>query len=278
MNILEDVAAIQTYVSGQRAADKKIAFVPTMGALHEGHIKLVREGLARADICIPYIFLNPTQFAPGEDLDKYPKTLDADLQKLEEASAQAVYLPRADEVYPNGPEVTHHVSGITQMLEGEFRSQMFDGVATVLARMFDHVKPDIALFGEKDYQQLLVVKQLVKDLGLSIDIIGVPTVRDENGLALSSRNAYLSPAEYRIAIQLNKVLEEMVARVHAGEMIDQIEDIVHKRLEDEGFEAVDYVTIRDADTLLPPTDKTIAKRVLAAVRIGHTRLIDNMAV
>jgi pantoate--beta-alanine ligase len=278
MNILEDVAAIRAYVGEHRAAGKTISFVPTMGALHEGHIKLVREGLARADICIPYIFLNPTQFAPGEDLDKYPKTLTQDIERLEAAGASALYLPRADEVYPNGPEVTHTVPPIALPLEGEFRPHMFAGVMTVLDRMFDHCKPDIALFGEKDYQQLQAIRYLVDHLNLPIQIIGVPTVRDENGLALSSRNAYLSPAEYRIAIQLNKVLEEMAARVRDGEMIDQIEDVAHRRLEDEGFEGIDYAVVRDADTLLPPDDGTTALRVLAAVRIGHTRLIDNMPV
>jgi len=278
MKKLENKAALEEYVSTQRAAGKTIAFVPTMGALHDGHLSLVREGLKRADICIPYIFLNPTQFAPGEDLDKYPKTLARDIELLEDAGASALYLPRADEVYPNGPEVTHEVPPIALPLEGKFRPHMFAGVMTVLECMFDHCKPDIALFGEKDYQQLQVILYLVNHLNLRIDIIGVPTARDENGLALSSRNVYLSPEEYDIAIHLNQVLAEMVARIHGGEMIDQVEDVARKRLMDEGFEGIDYITVRDAQTLLPPDENTKDRRVLAAVRIGHTRLIDNMAV
>lgn len=278
MQKLESVAALQDFVGAERAADKTIAFVPTMGALHDGHIELVRRGLAIADICIPYIFLNPTQFAPTEDLASYPKTLDADLEKLQSAGAQAVYLPRADEVYPNGPEVTHKVGGISQPLEGEFRPQMFGGVATVLARMFDHAKPDVALFGEKDYQQLLVIRQLVKDLNLPIRIIGVPTVRDERGLALSSRNVYLNDKQYRIATSLNAVLYDMGARFRAGESIRDVEAWAHEQLLKERFDSVDYAVIRDAQTLLPPSEKTKELRALAAVKIGTARLIDNMPV
>ena len=278
MEQLNSVAALQDYVRAQRAADKTIAFVPTMGALHDGHIELVRRGLAMADICIPYIFLNPTQFAPTEDLASYPKTLDADLKKLETAGAQAVYLPRADEVYPDGPEITHTVSGISAPLEGECRPQMFGGVATVLARMFDHAKPDIALFGEKDYQQLQVIRQLVKDLKLPIRIIGVPTVRDEHGLALSSRNAYLTKEQYKVATSLNAVLYDMGMRFHAGETIRDIEIWANDQLLKEGFDSVDYAVIRDAETLLPLTDDTEELRALAAVKIGKARLIDNMPV
>lgn len=278
MQKLDSVAALQEFVKSQRAADKSISFVPTMGALHEGHIDLVRRGLHMADICIPYIFLNPTQFAPSEDLAAYPKTLDADLKMFEAAGAQAVYLPRADEVYPNGPEVTHTVEGISQPLEGEFRPQMFGGVATVLARMFDHAKPDVALFGEKDYQQLQVIRQLVKNLKLPIRIIGVPTVRDERGLALSSRNAYLTKEQYKVATSLNSVLYDMGVRFHSGDSIRDVEIWAHEQLLKEGFESVDYAVIRDAETLLSVTEKTKELRALAAVKIGKARLIDNMPV
>jgi pantoate--beta-alanine ligase len=278
MKKIESIAALQNYVSEQRAAGKTISFVPTMGALHDGHIELVRRGLAMADICIPYIFVNPTQFAPTEDLAAYPRTLDADLEKLEEVGASAIYLPRADEVYPNGPQVTHTVQGISAPLEGEFRPAMFGGVATVLAKMFDDAKPDIALFGEKDYQQLMVIRQLVKDLKLPIEIVGVPIVRDSNGLALSSRNAYLSKDEYLVAITLNKILFEMSARYQQGAPIDEIEKWAAQQLLDEGFASVDYIVIRDADTLLPPTDATENLRALAAATIGRARLIDNIPI
>lgn len=241
-----------------------------MGALHEGHLELVREGLRCADICIPYIFLNPKQFAAHEDLDAYPKTLEADLEKLQSAKASAVYLPDAKEIYPEGFASAVKVSGITELLEGEFRPHFFEGVATVVTKMLLQCLPDIALFGEKDYQQLLVIQKFVKDLDIPVDIQGVPTVRDENGLALSSRNAYLSKDQLKIASRLNKILAEM----------NPAEDDrdARKKLYVAGFDKVDYCTIRDAHTLLPPDESTTALRALAAVWVGKTRLIDNMAV
>lgn len=264
MDILESIDDLRTYRKG-----KNLAFVPTMGALHEGHLSLVREGLNRADYCLPYIFLNPAQFAPHEDLSKYPRTLEADLEKLRSAGAQAVYLPKAAEIYPDGFAATVHIDGITAPLEGECRPHFFDGVCTVLTKMFLHAMPDIALFGEKDYQQLLVIKKLVRDLDFPIEIIGIETARDENGLALSSRNVYLTEKDYAIAIQLNKILAQL------GSHDD---DWGKQALLEAGFDKVDYCTVRDANTLLLPSAQTRKKRALAAATIGSTRLIDNLPV
>lgn len=249
--------------------NKKIAFVPTMGALHDGHLSLMKEGLKSADIVIASIFVNPTQFAPNEDLSSYPRTLDEDLNKLENVGVQAVWIPTVEDIYPNGPETDIHVVGITDPLEGEFRPQFFDGVATVVARLLCAVESDIALFGEKDFQQLQVIKTLVSDLGLPIEIRGVPTMRDKNGLALSSRNAYLSVDEYDVAVQLNKILKEL-----SNDNLNEKQAC--QKLLDAGFDKVDYCTKRHSKTLQADTDHN--DRVLAAVHIGKTRLIDNMKI
>lgn len=269
MDILNTIAAVRAYVRDQRALGKTISFVPTMGALHDGHIKLVEEGLQRADVCIPYVFLNPKQFAAHEDLGRYPKTLAADQEKVAAVGAQALYVPQAADIYPDGFSTSVTVSGVSEPLEGEYRPHFFNGVATVLAKMFLHVMPDIALFGEKDYQQLLVIKKLVRDLDYPIEVIGVPTVRDENGLALSSRNAYLTPAQYDIAVQMNRILMQLNSKGEAWGA---------QALLSAGFDKVDYCTVRDAHSLLPPDATTRDQRALAAAWIGTTRLIDNLPV
>lgn len=277
MRTLETLAALRSYVAEHRKAGKTISFVPTMGALHDGHLELVRQGLVRADICIPYIFLNPKQFAPTEDLSKYPKTLEADLEKLKSVSASAVYLPRAQDIYPEGFATKVRVNGIALPLEGEFRPVMFEGVATVVTKMLLQCLPKLALFGEKDYQQLLVIKKCVRDLDIPVEIVGVPTVRDKNGLALSSRNAYLSSPDYDVAVTLNKILLQMIKQIHSGAAMISVEQEAAAQLAKAGFTKIDYVTIRDAQTLLPPEHGTAALRVLAAAWVGSTRLIDNMA-
>ncbi len=270
MEQIKTIRSLRAYVTEKRRTGSKIAFVPTMGALHEGHLELVRQGLKQAGICIPYIFLNPKQFGDGEDLDSYPKTLETDLDKLEKTGAQAVYVPSAADIYPPGFSTTVSVKGISEILEGAHRPHFFDGVATIVTKMLLQCLPDIALFGEKDYQQLLVIQKLVTDLNIPVQITGVPTVRDENGLALSSRNTYLSEAEYGIAIQLNKIL--------AGMKPGNDAHAAHEKLKAAGFDKIDYCTICDAHTLLPPEENTQEKRALAAVWIGKTRLIDNLPV
>lgn len=275
MRTLDSIPSLRSFVKDARKSGKTVAFVPTMGALHDGHIELVRQGLAKADLCIPYIFLNPKQFAPTEDLAAYPKTLDADLEKLRTAKASAVYLPRSEDIYPEGFVTKITLGGVALPLEGEHRPVMFEGVATVVAKMLLQCLPDIALFGEKDWQQLQVIKQMVRDLDMPLEIIGVPTVRDGHGLALSSRNAYLSADEYTIAIQLNKILRVLAADIKGGMPLSSAEEKARLALKDAGFEEIDYVAVRDAQTLQPPLSRENL-RILAAVRLGKARLIDNI--
>lgn len=277
MRTLETITALRQFVKEARHDRKTVAFVPTMGALHDGHLELVRQGLARADICIPYIFLNPKQFAAHEDLGSYPKTLGSDLEKLRGVNASAVYLPRAEDVYPDGFSTRVIPSGVALPLEGKHRPVMFEGVATVLTKMFLRCLPDIALFGEKDYQQFLVIRQFTRDLDIPVEIIGIPTVREADGLALSSRNAYLTPMERSIAPKLYETLLSMAARVQAGDDIETIEKDAAAALLKSGFQSVDYITVRNAQTLLPQ-GRGESLRILAAAHLGRARLIDNLAV
>ncbi len=275
MRTLDSIPALRNFVKGARKAGKTISFVPTMGALHDGHIELVRQGSARNDICIPYIFLNPKQFAPTEDLAAYPKTLEADLEKLRSVNASAVYLPRTEDIYPDGFVTKITLSGVALPLEGEYRPVMFEGVATVVAKMLLQCLPDIALFGEKDWQQLQVIKQMVRDLDIPVEIVGIPTVREADGLALSSRNAYLTAEERAIAPTLHRALQTMAADIKGGMDIKAAEDKARAALLSAGFESVDYITARDAQTLLLPEGlKNL--RLLAAARLGKARLIDNI--
>lgn len=278
MRLLENIQDLRTFVREARKGGKTISFVPTMGALHDGHIELVRQGLARTDICIPYIFLNPKQFAATEDLSTYPKTLDADLERLRAVQASAVYLPKASDIYPDGFATKVIVSGVAQPLEGEHRPVMFEGVATVVTKMLLQCMPDIALFGEKDYQQLQVIKRFVRDLDIPVEIIGIPTVRDKNGLALSSRNAYLSADQYEVAIKLNKILFDLAANIKQGGNIPDLEKDAASALLSAGFEKVDYVVVRNAENLLPASPETKSLRILAAAWLGKARLIDNIPV
>lgn len=255
----------------------RLAFVPTMGALHEGHLELVRQAHKRVDTVIASIFVNPAQFAPHEDLDAYPRTLDTDCEKLKATGCHAVWAPSLQEMYPHGmPTTTIAVGGVSEPLEGEFRPHFFSGVATVVSKLLHQVRPDIALFGEKDWQQLQVIKQMVRDLDMGIEIIGVPIVRDENGLALSSRNAYLNEKEYEIACHLNRILFSMAEKIKQGEDISDCEVWGAAQIKEAGFHKVDYCAVRDAKTLQPSDQDPL--RILAAAWVGKARLIDNVAV
>lgn len=267
MRIIKTYEDLRAYRRGLTAQRKTLVLVPTMGALHEGHLSLAKIGLEHGDEIIVSIFVNPTQFAPHEDFDSYPRTVEDDIKKLEKIGVHTVWLPSVEDIYPNGIEVDIHISGVSEALEGTFRPHFFDGVATVVARLFLGVKPEIAIFGEKDFQQLQVIKKIVDDSNFPVKIIGAPIIRDENGLALSSRNAYLSEDEYKIAIQLNKILSDIVL----GE-ID--ESAAHQKLLDAGFDKIDYCECRNAETF----GTEDPNRVLAAVWLGKTRLIDNMAI
>ena len=250
--------------------------VPTMGALHDGHVSLVAEARKHADHVVVSIFVNPTQFAPHEDFDAYPRTLDADMARLGD-TADIVFAPNAREMYPDGYATTVTVAGPAHGLETDFRPHFFAGVATVVAKLLIAASPDVAVFGEKDYQQLLVVKQLARDLALPTDIVGAPTLREADGLAMSSRNAYLAPQERAVAGRLNLVLKDVIASARSGSLREAEADGI-EALYKAGFDHVDYVAIRDAATLDHVAALEHPARLLAAARIGKTRLIDNMSI
>ena len=271
------MATTVTTVADLRAAlvdAKRVGMVPTLGALHEGHISLVREARKHADLVVVSIFVNPAQFAPNEDFDAYPRTLEADLARLA-GQADLVFTPTAPEIYPDGHATTISVGGPSAGLETDFRPHFFSGVATVVAKLLIAAMPEVAVFGEKDYQQLQVIRQMVRDLALPVEIVGAPTLREPDGLALSSRNAYLSPTERNTAGQLNVILKDAIVRARAGDL-HAAEAWAEKALEEAGFNSVDYVAIRDAETLAPVTILARPARILAAAKIGKTRLIDNM--
>lgn len=254
----------------------RIAMVPTMGALHEGHVSLVTEAKKHAAHVVVSIFVNPTQFAPHEDFDAYPRTLEADMARLGDG-ATIIFAPTAREMYPDGHATAITVAGPAHGLETDFRPHFFAGVATVVAKLLIAASPDIAVFGEKDYQQLLVVQRLARDLALPTQILGAPTLRERDGLAMSSRNAYLAPEERRIAARLNVILKDVIAAARQGDL-RAAEGAGIDALYEAGFDHVDYVAIRDAATLDHIAALERPARVLAAAKIGRTRLIDNMAI
>ncbi|MFN3726357.1 MAG: pantoate--beta-alanine ligase [Allosphingosinicella sp.] len=278
MQIIRGKAELRQALSMLREGGGTVALVPTMGALHAGHIALVAEARQRADHVVASIFVNPTQFGANEDLGRYPRREASDARMLEEAGTAILWAPDVDTMYPNGPEITVKAGPAAAGLDGDARPGHFDGVATVVARLFDQVRPDIAVFGEKDYQQLLVVRQMVASLGLGIDIVGVPTQRDADGLALSSRNAYLSEDERRAARALPRSLGEAAQAIIAGTPVVEAIDRVREKLAAAGFDPIDYVELRDASTLEPMTTLDRPARLLAAAFLGRTRLIDNLPV
>ncbi|HKQ10715.1 MAG TPA: pantoate--beta-alanine ligase [Rhizomicrobium sp.] len=272
--IVTTVAELRTALAELRPG--RIGMVPTMGALHDGHLSLVSQAREHSDRVVVSIFVNPTQFAPHEDFDAYPRTLDKDLEKLG-ARADIVFAPNAREMYPDGHATMISVAGPATGLETDFRPYFFSGVATVVAKLLIAAGPDVAIFGEKDYQQLLVVKQLVRDLALPVTIIGAPTLREPDGLAMSSRNAYLGTEERKIAGRLNVILKDAALQARHGDL-RAAEAFAIEALWDAGFSHVDYVAIRDAQTLAHIAALEHPARILAAVKIGKTRLIDNMAL
>jgi pantoate--beta-alanine ligase len=275
--VADTIADLRARIAGWREAETaRIGLVPTMGALHEGHLSLVREMKARAGRVVVSIFVNPAQFAPHEDFDRYPRTLEDDLAKLATTGVDLVFAPAVPEVYPQGFATQVEVGGPSAGLETDFRPHFFSGVATVVAKLLIAAMPDIAIFGEKDYQQLLVIKRLSADLGLPTAIIGGAIVREPDGLAMSSRNAYLSPDDRRIAGKLNFILADVAARVRAGTPPIAAEALGTNALLEAGFNSVDYVAIRDAETLEKISSLSRPARILAAAKVGTTRLIDNI--
>ncbi len=272
------IAGMQHQAAAWRAAGLKSALVPTMGALHEGHLDLVRAASAAADRVVVSIFVNPTQFAPTEDFAAYPREEAADLAKLAALGVDAVFAPTIAEMYPDGYATRIVVDGPALGLESDSRPHFFGGVATVVAKLFIACAPDTAIFGEKDYQQLLVVRRMGAHLGLPVNVVGFPTVRAADGLALSSRNAYLSPEERAVAPRLHAALQAAAAAIRAGSPVAAAVAAAERDLDDAGF-AVDYVAVRNAATLAEATDPGAGPlRLLAAARLGRTRLIDNIAV
>jgi len=278
LEIVRTVADLRKHIALWRKGEVRVGLVPTMGALHQGHMALVEAARAECDRIVASIFVNPKQFAPTEDLGSYPRREAADLEMMRSAEVDLVFIPAVDEMYPPDFATLVRVSGLTEGLCGAHRSGHFDGVTTVVTKLLIQALPDIAYFGEKDYQQLTVVRRLARDLDIPVRIAGVPTVREPDGLALSSRNVYLSAEERRIAPNLARVLRS-IAAVLAQDPNAVAQEIAHgsAALQQAGF-AVEYLEIREAESLAVTSEVTASSRVFAAVRLGTTRLIDNMPI
>jgi pantoate--beta-alanine ligase len=271
------VLGLRTALLPWREAGQTVAFVPTMGALHRGHLALIAQAHKMAKRTVVSIFVNPAQFAPNEDLARYPRPIEEDKKLLAETGCDLIYIPGLQEIYPDGFKTTIDPGPLAKILEGAFRPQFFYGVATVVVKLLLQILPDGALFGEKDYQQLQIVRQVVRDLNIPIHIIGVPIVRDPDGLALSSRNAYLSPEDRSRALALPRSLQEASAAIRAGKNIEYELTQGAAKMTQAGF-SVDYFELAHAVTLAPLRDLNSPARLLAAGHIGSTRLIDNVAV
>ena len=280
MLIIETLPLLRQQIRRLRMEGKRVALVPTMGNLHDGHMKLVDEAKARADVVVVSIFVNPMQFDRPEDLVRYPRTLQEDCEKLNKRKVDLVFAPSVKEIYPNGTETHTYVDvpGLSTMLEGASRPGHFRGVSTIVSKLFNLVQPDIACFGEKDFQQLALIRKMVADMGFDIEIVGVPIMRAKDGLALSSRNGYLTAEQRKIAPGLYKVLSSIADKLQAGERdLDEIITIAGQELNEKGFRA-DDIQIRDADTLLEVSENSKRAVILVAAWLGDARLIDNKLV
>ncbi|EEV9926054.1 pantoate--beta-alanine ligase [Escherichia coli] len=280
MLIIETLPLLRQQIRRLRMEGKRVALVPTMGNLHDGHMKLVDEAKARADVVVVSIFVNPMQFDRPEDLARYPRTLQEDCEKLNKRKVDLVFAPSVKEIYPNGTETHTYVDvpGLSTMLEGASRPGHFRGVSTIVSKLFNLVQPDIACFGEKDFQQLALIRKMVADMGFDIEIVGVPIMRAKDGLALSSRNGYLTAEQRKIAPGLYKVLSSIADKLQAGERdLDEIITIAGQELNKKGFRA-DDIQIRDADTLLEVSETSKRAVILVAAWLGDARLIDNKMV
>ena len=280
MLIIETLPLLRQQIRRLRMEGKRVALVPTMGNLHDGHMKLVDEAKARADVVVVSIFVNPMQFDRPEDLARYPRTLQEDCEKLNKRKVDLVFAPSVKEIYPNGTETLTYVDvpGLSTLLEGASRPGHFRGVSTIVSKLFNLVQPDIACFGEKDFQQLALIRKMVADMGFDIEIVGVPIMRAKDGLALSSRNGYLTAEQRKIAPGLYKVLSSIADKLQAGERdLDEIITIAGQELNEKGFRA-DDIQIRDADTLLEVSETSKRAVILVAAWLGDARLIDNKMV
>ncbi len=277
LSVATTIHDLQTALTSASRAGKRVGFVPTMGALHQGHLELVREAKKKSDYVVVSIFVNPTQFGANEDFGQYPRTMEADLELLRGEGVDLAYTPSSEDIYPPGFSTTVSVGALGKILCGKFRPGHFDGVATVVAKLLLRVLPHEAFFGEKDYQQLCVIRRLVFDLDIPIRISGVPTVREADGLAMSSRNRYLSPSDRALAPKLYAQLKETAEQIKSGGDIQALLLAAGAKLTAAGF-AVDYVELRHADMLDALSSLETPARLLAAVRLGSTRLIDNIAI
>lgn len=283
MQTVNSLGMLRTALAQLRVGNATIALVPTMGALHEGHLTLVRRARAEADHVVASIFVNPKQFGPNEDLDAYPRQLAADAAMLEAEGVALLWAPTVDAMYPDGFATSVSVAGVSEGLCGAARPGHFDGVATVVLKLFNQVAPDMAFFGEKDFQQLAVIRAMARDLDLTrphVDaIIGVPTVREADGLAMSSRNRYLSPEQRAAAAALPRAMRAAAAAISGGTGVTEALEALEAELLAAGFSTIDYATFADAASLAPLAGlETSPARILVAARIGGTRLIDNMAI
>jgi pantoate--beta-alanine ligase len=278
MQIIRDFEALAAARKTLKQSGESLALVPTMGALHTGHLTLIEEAKRHADKVAASIFVNPLQFNDPADLERYPREEEADLAKLEAAGVDLVWLPSAADLYPQGFATSIRVAGVSERWEGEARPGHFDGVATIVAKLLIAVAPEIALFGEKDFQQLAVIRRLVADLGLAVEIVGVETVRDGDGLALSSRNAFLSAEDRQRALALPRALQSARNQIASGEPVGRALATAKQALVDAGFLKIDYFALVDVATLEPLSEPAGEMRLIAAATIGGTRLIDNVAV
>ncbi len=278
--IVRTVADLRAQVASWKRAGERVALVPTMGALHEGHLSLIALAKTKADRVVASVFVNPTQFGPNEDFDAYPRGEARDAALLAGAGCDLLFAPTVGEMYPQGFATSVNVTGVSEPLDGAARPGHFAGVATVVSKLLLQCGPDVAVFGEKDFQQLQVIKRVVRDLDIPVEIVGAPSSRLEDGLARSSRNAYLSEPEREVAGRMNVALADAVRRLQAGEPVERVEATGIAALERAGFQRIDYFEVRNADDLSHPGPGplTVPGRVLAAAMIGKTRLIDNMAV
>lgn len=276
IKIVDNVKDMQALSNRIKKEGRIISFVPTMGALHEGHLSLMRVAKEKGDFLVVSIFVNPTQFGPNEDFNKYTRDLEGDIKKIREIGVDVVFSPDVNEIYPEGFETYVEVQELQKPLCGQFRPGHFKGVTTVVLKLFNIIKPDIAVFGEKDYQQLLIIKKMVRDLHLEIEIIGMPIIREEDGLALSSRNAYLSPEDRTRALALSESLREIEKRFKEGNK--NTNDLVQFGIEilnESHVTDIDYLEIRNGNSLGSAKEAQPGDIAAIAARIGHTRLIDN---
>jgi pantoate--beta-alanine ligase len=276
VKVVRTVKELRRQTAKWREAGKSIALVPTMGALHDGHLSLVKLAGKKADKVVVSIFVNPSQFGANEDLSRYPRDEAGDFKKLVQADTDLVWAPSIGEMYPDGDSTAIVPGSAAEGLEAVVRPHHFGGVAKVCCKLFSQVTPDVAIFGDKDYQQLCVLKQMVRDLNLPLTILGAPTKREKDGLAMSSRNAYLTIEQRKIAPALYATLTALSERIADGADLASSLQAAKLKLKSAGFDKIDYIEVRDAKTLAPPEDGPL--RVLAAVRLGTTRLIDNVAV